>query len=170
MSTIPSLDPEISAMAAISAALDPLQEDARARVLTWARSRYSSPSTTASTNATTPSLPSTSQQDNSSTTLAEYIAACAPESDADRVLAAATYLTRHSGGESFTSAQVNTELKHLGRAIDNITRVLDGLMAQRPQLVVQLRKIGQTRQGRKLFKVTEAGAQAVQRMQQRVDR
>jgi hypothetical protein len=170
MSEKPFLDPEIAAMAAIAAALDPLAEDARVRVIAWARARYSTGPAPPSMAATTFVQPSTVSPNESSTTLAEFIASCEPEDDAHRVLATATFLTKFAGADSFTSAQVNTKLKHLGHPIDNIARVLDGLMAQRPQLVVQLRKSGQHRQSRRLFKVTEAGAQEVQKMLQRADR
>ncbi len=91
------------------------------------------------------------------------MAQCSPNDDAARVLVAATYEARN-GSESFTAQQVNGQLKHLGHRVDNITRAIDQLMAQRPAPVVQLKKQGTTRQARKVYKVTETGLRQVERM------
>jgi hypothetical protein len=90
--------------------------------------------------------------------------ACSPDSDDRRALLAAAFISHGSESGTFTGAQVNGALKHLGHRVDNITRVLDALIAQRPAMVVQLRKSGASRQARKLYKVTDAGLQEVQRL------
>ncbi len=158
-------DPEIAAMAALALALDPLPEEARVRVLSWARSRYG--------GMTGSAIPSAARVDeagpprlalDSFPTLGELMGACSPDSDDGRALLAAAFISRDSEGNTFTGAQVNGALKHLGRRVGNITRVLDALIAQRPAMVVQLRKSGASRQARKLYKVTDAGMQEVQRL------
>lgn len=158
-------DPEIAAMAALAESLDGLDEQVRARVLTWARSRYM----TAAVASASPATASTPRGGGSTPlesfqSLGELMAACSVDTDDGRVLVAAAYISPRVEGGALAAAQVNAELKHLGHPMDNITRVFDALIAQRPALVVQLRKSGTTRQARKLYKVTEAGMQRVQRM------
>lgn len=158
-------DPEIDAMAVLTSALDPLTEEARARVLSWARSRYGG----AAASTTTPVVRVDEAGSHrlaldSFPTLGELMGACSPDSDDRRALLAAAFISHGSEGGTFTGAQVNGALKHLGHRVDNITRVLDALIAQRPAMVVQLRKSGASRQARKLYKVTDAGLQEVQRL------
>jgi len=157
--------PEIAAMATMAGALDPLAEDERTRVLAWARSRYA-------TGASSPGPPqargelvakSTTRIDAFST-LGELMAACSADADDRRVLVASVFVAQRNNEGAFTAAQVNAELKHLGHPVQNITRALDALIAQRPALVVQVRKSGSTRQARKLFKITDAGTQELRRM------
>jgi len=159
------LDPEIGAMASLAAALDSLPEDARMRVLAWARSRYA-PAIVASGSLSDPAAASPSAPPGLTAfgSLGEFVAACSADTDPSRVLATAAFLAQRSGADSFTSAQVQAELKHLGYRVDNITRVLDGLHGQRPALIVPLKKHGNTRQARKIYKVTESGLQEVRHM------
>jgi hypothetical protein len=46
----------------------------------------------------------------------------------------------------------------------NITSALDDLIEVRPQLVIQLAKAGTSKQARKRYKVTVAGAKKVQEL------
>ncbi len=152
-------------MATLASALHPLPEEARARVLSWARSRYG--------GTTGAAIPWAARVDeagrhrlalDSFPALGELMGACSPDSDDRRALLAAAYISHRSEGGTFTGAQVNGALKHLGHRVDNITRALDALIAKRPAMVVQLRKSGTSRQARKLYKVTDAGLQEVQRL------
>ena len=68
------------------------------------------------------------------------------------------------GEADFDAQSVNTKLKHLGHGVGNITQALDVLKDRRPQLIVQLRKSGTTKQARKKYKVTTAGKSAVEAM------
>ena len=65
------------------------------------------------------------------------------------------------GQETFTSQTLNSALKDLGRGVSNITRALAASMAQKPALVMQVRKSGTTKQARKIYKLTAAGKKAV---------
>ncbi len=153
-------------MATLARSLDALPEEVRTRVLTWARARYaptivaSSPTSLPAGIAASPLAKSVA----SFNTLAEFVAACSPDTDPRRVLVAATFITRRENADDFASAQVNAQLKHLGHRVDNITRAIDALISEKPALVIQVRKSGSTRQARKLYRVTDAGAQEVQRM------
>jgi len=160
-----SSDPEITAMGTLASALDGLSEEARARVLSWARSRYGSAAGAAAPSAARVGEAGRHRSAlDSFATLGELMGASSPESDDRRALLAAAFISHRAEGGTFTGAQVNGALKHLGHGVDNVTRVLDALIAQRPALVVQLRKSGASRQARKLYKVTEAGLQEAQRL------
>ena len=84
--------------------------------------------------------------------------------DPERALFGAYWLQEIGGQPDFDSASLNRELKHLGHAASNITSALTSLMTKRPQLVVQTRKSGASRQARKKYKLTSAGVQKVKAM------
>jgi hypothetical protein len=99
--------------------------------------------------------------------LGEFYAMCGgPDSAPDAVLVAAAFLQVKSpnteGG--FGTRTLNTELKHLGRAVANATATLDRLMDRRPQPITVLKKGGKTQQAHKSYKVTTAGFDDVARM------
>lgn len=62
------------------------------------------------------------------------------------------------------SQSLNTELKHLGYPIGNITRAVSALASSTPRLVVQIKKGGTTRQARKKFRLTVEGIRRVEAM------
>ena len=95
---------------------------------------------------------------------ASLVDACDPKTDSQRALVAAFWLEICQGGTNFDSQAANTELKHLGHRVANITRALDPLIKQKPSLVLQIRKSGNTRQARKLYKITEAGVRRIRAM------
>jgi hypothetical protein len=169
-----TVDPEIAAMAAIARALDPLTEEARTRVLAWARSRYAPAVSVFGTGAAVLEPVALSAKGTTAgpvvrtlasfRTLAEFLVECSADSDAQRVLAAATFMAAQVNAGQFTSAQVHAELKHVGHRVANITRTLEELIAAKPALVAMEGKSGATKQARKLYSVTDAGRQEVQRM------
>ena len=61
----------------------------------------------------------------------------------------------------FDSQRVNSELKHLGYPVSNITRAFDRL---RPTFVQQTKKTGATRQARKRYRLTHEGRKRVEEM------
>lgn len=70
------------------------------------------------------------------------------------------------GDADIDSQSVNTELKHLGHGVGNITQAFAGLIARKPQLVIQTKKEGKTQQARKKYRVTQEGKKAVDAMLQ----
>ena len=159
-------DNEIQAMGTIAGIIDGLQEDQRGRVIRYIVERFnlSGPSKTART------LSEGSQSDNQADVLAEYadfaslVDATNPETDPMRALVAGYWLQVCKGAASFDAQSANTDLKHLGHASSNITSAFGALISQKPALVLQLRKSGNTKQARKLYKVTEAGIRKVKQM------
>jgi hypothetical protein len=91
-------------------------------------------------------------------------AAASPENDTDRALVGAYWFQVIKGQADIDSQEVNSELKHLGHGVGNITRAFDHLMAAKPQLVIQTRKSGKAKQARKKYRVTEAGIARVNQL------
>ena len=77
---------------------------------------------------------------------------------------AGLWMQKRSGMETFDSAAVNRELKHLGHGVGNITAAFNDLMAQKPALAMQTAKSGKSKQARKKYKITRAGEKAVAEM------
>jgi hypothetical protein len=56
-----------------------------------------------------------------------------------------------------TGLEINKELHHMGHKVSNITSVINQLIGKRPQLMIQTKKEGKTRQAKKKYKVTTVG-------------
>lgn len=168
------LSAELGAMVQIEAALKDLQDDERDRVMHWALSRFRIQTKASSTGgertdigAGVTGTPASGAQRNGSAEyedLATFYDAASPSSDAEKALVGAYWIQVREGAADVDAQSVNTQLKHLGHGISNVTRAFEGLKAQKPALVVQLRKDGSTQQARKRFKVTAEGKKAVERM------
>lgn len=96
--------------------------------------------------------------------VAELFSAASPTVDWEKALVVATYLQVKNGLSDFTSLEVNRELKNLGYPSSNITDAFDVCITKRPQLILQLRKEGNSRQARKKYKVSNEGIKLVKSM------
>jgi hypothetical protein len=179
----PEVNPaaELAAMNSIATALAALPKPAQVRVLRWAGDLYGAgisaiaPRTIVSgkgelqagsalTSASGSSASTASKAVGDFAALAEFYSAANPSSDMLKALVVAYWQQMREGRDDFDTQSVNTELKHLGFGVSNITRAFEQLKATKPQLVMQLRKEGNTQQARKRFKVTVEGQRAVERM------
>lgn len=88
---------------------------------------------------------------------AELFASAQPKSDADKALVAAYWVQVIEGQTQWGSRLLNTELKHLGYPLSNVTQALTTSIKRKPQLVIQLKKSGSSRQANKTYKVTNEG-------------
>jgi hypothetical protein len=175
MSTDSQLSGELQAMVRVEGALTPLQEDERARVLRWASERFGVSIAMRSANSAAKG-PATNRDGgggggdtnsgdaNDHVDLAEFFAAARPKSDLDKALVVGYWFQYRVGNTELEAQAINTELKHLGHQVGNITRAFDNLMAKDPQLIVQTRKSGSSKQARKKYKLTTAGKKEVERM------
>jgi hypothetical protein len=77
---------------------------------------------------------------------------------------AAYWVQVHEGQGQWQSRRLNSELKHLGHAIPNITEALNSNMRKKPQRVIQLKKSGSAKQANKTYKATNEGIVYVQGM------
>lgn len=93
---------------------------------------------------------------------AELYSAASPGSNGEKALVAGYWLQVCGGAENFTAAAAQKELTHLGHSIANITDAIDAMKGQKPQLILQLKKSGASKQARKLYKVSHEGVKKVQ--------
>lgn len=157
---------EIQAMQAIEKAFTDLDAEVQARVLRWAADRYGvavtgkRPVGSANASEVNAEVPEFD-------TLAEFFAAAAPTTEPDRALVVSHWFQNVKNEADVDAQKVNSELKHLGHGVSNITSALGSLIERRPQLVIQTKKSGTARQARKKYRVTAAGKSAVEHMLQR---
>jgi len=151
-------------MTAVAKALDAVkdEEDLTARVLQWVNSRYGKVKAV-QTQLGRPSKHEEGEGEEFSD-VAGLFTAAGPRTDAERALVVSYWFQVHEHNENIVAQTVNTALKHLGHPIGNITSAFDSLKERSPSLVMQVHKQGKTRQGRKRFRLTNAGLQVVRRM------
>jgi hypothetical protein len=160
---------EVDAMRRIGDALKGLDAEAQKRALRWANDRFGyvpggSPSSLGANSADTDPRSATSflprdgaSEEENPSDLGELYARVAPETEPDRALVVAYWIQQVRGDADFDAQSVNKELKHIGDGVGNITLAFTRLIAQKPQLVIQTKKQGTSRQARKRYKVTTAG-------------
>jgi hypothetical protein len=153
-------------MGDLAAALDGLEDEARARVLRWAAERFgvTLAGRKPGSGGSDPGRESDGgggDPDAEYEELGDLFSAASPTTPEDRALVVAYWLQELQNNSNVTGQQVNTELKNFGHGEDNITRVFTALVATRPQLMIQTKKSGTSRQARKSFKVTRAGTTRV---------
>lgn len=161
-------DPEIKAMNIIFETLKELDESMRARVLNWTLSKFGhSPVKTTVVN---PASQAPSNVTGSIAgiaaypSLAEAFSAASPNTDVEKVLVVAAYLQESQQKSDLTGFEINKELNHLGHSVTNITSTIGVLMSRKPQLMIQTKKDGKTKQAKKKYKVTVEGIRFVDAM------
>jgi hypothetical protein len=170
---------EFNAIRAVHDALEPLEEEARARVLTYITSllgievkmaggRNNSAGSTESTaldeEAEVVAAEEAAKSAPTYSTFAELYAAASPKSNGEKALVVGYWLQICQGAENFTAATANKELTHLGHKVANITDGIDQMKNRKPMLILQLKKSGNSRQARKLYKVSHEGVKRVEEM------
>lgn len=160
-------DPELKAMGAVYEALCGLEDGAKARVLEWATKRFSLAKPTAPRERGSGEhggQDSSQKELGGFSSVAEVFGAASPETTADKALVVAAFLHESNGGKEIAAREVNSELKHLGHGVKNITHAVRPLIEGRPQLLIQTRKEGKTRQAQKKYRVTNEGLARVKAM------
>jgi hypothetical protein len=164
-----STDPEIDAMATISATLAGLaDEQARARVLRYANERFgvsaqSVPELqrTAQGQHREEKAPAALRQGSPAEPIfsefADLFDAVSPATDMDKAVTAAYWLQCCMAQASWGGFRVNSLLKDMGHGVGNVTTALTGAQQHKPALVRQTSKSGKSRQARKTYKLTTSG-------------
>jgi len=159
---------EIKAMTAVAAAFKELGLSAIERVLEWANKHYlgrAAPVTkTKKAGAAGVGVESAAESDEERVDFPAFLGSARASSAIDRALLAGYYFQMILGQSDFDSFSLNRELRNAGHGSGNITRDLDGLIAKTPQLVIQTRKHGTSKQARKLYRLTTAGVAAARLM------
>lgn len=167
-------DEEFAAMQAVYKALEPLDDDARSRVIEYIISRLDIAAPTA-LRSRAAGLAGDDEVDEAVLeageagarkygSLAELYDTAQPTTNANKALVAGYWLQVCRGAESFDGFSANKDLKNLGHGLSNITNSITSLREQKPTLVIQTKKSGKSQQARKTYKVTVAGIVAVEAM------
>lgn len=164
---------ELEAMQAVAKALQGFSPESAARVLRWAAEHFSSNQPTINTLPSTPAVesPLSSQPVRDARTVlgqfrdaADLISYAGATTGPDRALLAAYWAQVVDGGDGFDGYTINNMLKNMGYGLSNVTTTLASLMNQKPALVLQVKKSGQTKQARKVYRVTREGENRAERM------
>ncbi|WP_375550305.1 hypothetical protein [Rhodophyticola porphyridii] len=166
---------EFEAFQQIHEALVDLDEDARGRVISSVATLLGI-GTVAATSATRdhPKNDNVGRPDEEAadeeieeaefSEFAELYAAARPNSNAEKALVAGYWLQICEGADSITAQGLNAELNHLGHKLTHVTDAMSQLISEKPQLVLQLRKSGKTKQARKTYKLSAEGIKRVRGM------
>jgi|SRR3990172_6823829 len=170
-----SASEELEAMKTIAEALRKLDDGAVRRVLRWANDAFSTKATSV-TDVLRPELPAqtvngaptatASELRLQFETLAEFYSAADPQQDSEKALVVGYWVQVCESEGDFDGMNVNKKLKDLGHGVGNITVAFNALIKRRPQLVIQTKKSGTTKQARKLYRLTVEGQKTVERMLQ----
>jgi len=164
------MDPEIDAMSKVAEALEELEDAAQARILKWAADRFNvaigpkKASITDDEDSNDSDSDDGDSSDQEYETFAELYADAAPSTHAEKVLVAGYWHQVIQGQSHITSAPLNKDLKDLGHVVANISEKFDSLKGMKPQLAIQLKKSGNSKQARKQYKITKAGIDKVKEM------
>jgi hypothetical protein len=161
---------ELNAMKAVADALSPLDEAGIRRVLRWANDAFSQKTSQgvdiARTEAPMNGAPTATAGEVKLKfdSLADLYAAASPEQDTDKALVVGYWVQVCEEEGDFDGYSINKRLKDLGYGVTNITNAFSGLINRRPQLVIQTKKSGTSKQARKLYRLTTEGQRTVERM------
>lgn len=164
------MDSEIAAMAKMAEALEELDAPARTRVLRWAVDKYEVTMTHKKKEEEVPNEGDTdTPSDNAAghqeyDSFAELFSDAGPTTAPEKVLVAGYWYQEVLGQIEVTSMELNKDLKDLGHGITGMNDRFASLMSSKPQLAIQLKKSGTTKQARKKYKITKAGLAKVQEM------
>src|SRR5688572_23157323 len=124
-----NFDPELHALTAISSLLADLSDDSQARIVNWISSRYRIP-----VAVPEPQSSRVSEFDSEFPDMASLFVAANPSTGSEKALIVAFWLQEHEHQDGWEGFAVNTELKHLGHGLKNITDALHALIEHKPQL------------------------------------
>jgi hypothetical protein len=145
---------EVRALGRVVDAVDGLDARAIQRVLEWAWNRFldAGVSKPSASRAAAPAQP---------IDLADLYVAARAATDADKVLVVAYWHQVSTNKENLDAQTIHRDLKNLGHGVSNVTRACSALIGEKPQLMIQVKKAGLTRQARKQYRLTAAGLQRV---------
>ena len=171
------MDPELEALSKVNDAIKNLPEDAKIRVVAWLINKYSIYSNQPANASMPPKkllsengveekeiVEGDGQQIASFSSPAEFFAKCSPSKPSEKILVIAAYLQTKNSEKDLSGFEINQVLKNMGHKVENITHKMDTLMGQKPQLMIQTKKSGNSRQAKKSYRVTDAGIKEVEKL------
>ena len=169
-SSKPAVDSELTAIQTLHTTLEPLDTEARSRIVTYVVDRLEIVLQIMPESENIHSVCDTSSDKRSTNkeavvttfgTFAELFDAAKPKLNLEKALIAGYWIQVCQNADNFTGQMANSELKHLGCGLSNVTDSISSLRKRNPALVIQIKKSGKSRQARKVYKVTEAGKKVV---------
>ena len=158
-------------MATLLKVMQDLDDSAKTRVLSWAAGRFSlSPPAKAgkilpeNANSVEESDKPEDASNATYTTIADLFVSSRAGTGPEKVRVTGYWHQELQKKSDFGSFEVNKELRDLGHQVNSINKVFDALIDQKPQLVVQVRKLGTGKQSRRRHKLTLAGINRVKEM------
>lgn len=167
------MDKELSAMNEVLNTISDLDTDAQKRVMFWVLERLNigvlndrliDKQITARTSLSTAKIQHEHHNFSGVSSLAELLSLVSAKTDSERILVVAAYVQEVKKKKELTGREINQELHHMGYRATNVTRSIDQLKAKQPQLMIQLKKDGTTRQAQKKYSVTHEGIKLVESM------
>lgn len=155
-------DPELIAMQKVFETLEPLDDAARERVLAWVAQRLAIAGVPRAKQQPTQRYENEKIEETCQySAIADLYHAVTPSTNADKALTAGYWLQVCQGHGQFSSQAVNKELQNLGHVLSNVTDAFSQLQRKKPALAIQVKKSGKSQQARKLYKLTQAGIDAI---------
>ena len=164
---------EFATFKVIYEALEPLEEEVRQRVFASVATMLGINYSSAKSSILPKTIENSEDDDDveaviegssEDSTFAELYAKTDPTSNPDKALVAGYWLQVCQGNQNFSGFSINGELNNLGHKLSNVTHSLSSLINMKPQLVLQLRKTGKSKQARKTYKLSKAGIDRVKEM------
>ena len=148
---------EFEAIQAVHGALEPLDDEARYRVLTYIASllgidaqivgvRAASAEDKLDEEVEEEDADDATRDGLNFASFAELYAVANPKSGGEKALVAGYWLQECQQSESFTGAAAQKELTHLGYKLANITDAINQMKSRKPMLILQLKKSGSSKQ------------------------
>ena len=161
-------EPELKAMNDVYDALKNLEDEAKKRVIDWVIGKFSlgqqKRKLAAASEETSEDSGAKRVEFTSFKSVADLFAKTNLRTDADKVLIMAAYLQETKNVGELAGREINKQLHHLGHGVSNITATITSLMNKKPQLMIQTRKEGKTKQAQKKYKVTDEGFATAKKM------
>ena len=161
-------EPELKAMNDVYNALKNLEDEAKQRVIQWVVGKFSLITPIRDLKEPDQDLDDNgiiSEKDLSSfESVADVFADAKVKTQPDKVLVVGAYLQQKKGGGEITGREINKELNQLGHGVKNITIAISSLIKKKPQLMIQTRKEGKSKQAQKKYKVTSEGFSVANKM------
>ena len=166
---------EFGAIQTVHSALEPLEYEARIRVLTYIASLLgidtrvagdleAPEQTDPDDDADKTDAGKAGEQTPNFPSFAELYEAANPKSNGEKSLLVGYWLQECQDAENFTGAAAQKELNNLGHKLPNITDAIDQMKSRKPALILQTKKSGSSKQARKLYRVSHEGVKRVKEM------
>ena len=151
-----SQDPELAAIATVVAALEPLDNDSKKRVITYAVDRFRLSVATKGTDRILGPDRRTPTDDQDYSDFADFFHAVDAYTEPEQLLVSAYWLDRNGTGE-FRAGDLSAPLSDLGHATTRVSHSMEALRLTRPSFLNQVSKSGRN----KVWRISDAGRKLV---------